>query len=101
MVNRRQFIRKFAETYGVTYYSAERLVKDVFELLGKTLYQEGEDVTIPGFGAFKHKTAKPKRLRHPGTGEIIVRPQRDFVKFTPSELLTENKTAQPHPEEQE
>lgn len=87
MVNRKQFSRKFAEVYGYTYQSAEQLMKNVFELLGTTVYQEGEDVTIPGFGAFKHKTAKPKRVRHPGTGEMIVQPERDFVKFTPSDLL--------------
>lgn len=87
MINRKQFSRKFAETYGVTYQFAEQMMRDVFDLLGKTVYQEGEDVTIPGFGAFKHKTAQPKKIRHPGTGEMIIQPERDFVKFTPSDLL--------------
>ena len=91
MVNRKQFSRRFAETYGYTYVSAAQLMKNVFELLGTIVYQEEEDVTIPGFGAFKHKTAKPKRVRHPGTGEMILQPERDFVKFSPSDLLKNKK----------
>lgn len=101
MINRREFSRLFAETYGVTYCSSEQLMKDVFALLSKKIFQDGEDITIPGFGAFKHKTAKPKRVRHPKTGELIVQPQRVFVKFTPSDLLKKNKTAQSHTEGQE
>lgn len=87
MINRKQFGRKFAEKYGVTYQDAEQICRNTFELLGILLYEEKEDVVISGFGTFKHKTAKPKKVRHPGTGEIIITPQRDFVKFTPSELL--------------
>ncbi len=87
MVNRRQFSRKFAEKYGVTYQDADQICRNAFELLGILLYEENEDVVISGFGAFKHKKAKPKNVRHPGTGEILTTPERDFVKFTPSELL--------------
>ena len=44
------------------------------------LYEEKEDVVITGFGAFKHKKAKAKNVRHPSTGEMLVTPERDFVK---------------------
>ncbi len=87
MINRKQFGRRFAETYGITYQDAEQICRNAFELLGKLLYEEKQDVVIHGFGAFKHKKAKQKNVRHPGTGEMITTPERDFVKFTPSELL--------------
>lgn len=87
MINRKQFGRKFAERYGITYQDAEQICRNAFELLGVLLYEEKEDVVISGFGAFKHKIAKQKKVRHPGTGELITTPERDFVKFTPSELL--------------
>lgn len=87
MINRKQFGRKLAERYGITYQDADQICRNVFELLGVILYEEKEDVMITGFGAFKHKKAKPKKVRHPGTGELTVAPERDFVKFTPSELL--------------
>ncbi len=91
MVNRKQFGRGFAEAYGITYKSADQIVRDIFEYLGTVVFVEGEDLTIPGFGAFKHKTAKPKRVRHPATGEVVTKPARDFVKFTPSEMLNTRK----------
>ena len=87
MVNRKQFSRKFAERYGVTYQDADQICRNAFELLGSLLYEEQEDVVITGFGAFKQKKAKAKNVRHPSTGEMLVTPERDFVKFTPSELL--------------
>lgn len=87
MVNRKQFGRRLAKRYGITYQDADQISRNVFELLGAILYEEKEDVVITGFGAFKHKKAKAKNVRHPSTGELMVTPERDFVKFTPSELL--------------
>lgn len=89
MINRKQFGRILAERYGITYRDSDRLCRNVFELLGNLLYKEKEDVIITGFGSFRHKTAKEKKVRHPGTGEIIITPEREFIKFTPSELLEE------------
>lgn len=88
MINRRQFSRKFAERYGATYQDADQICRNLFELLGSLLYKDQEDVVITGFGAFKHKKAKPKNVRHPSTGEMLTTLERDFVKFTPSELLS-------------
>lgn len=87
MLNGKQFSRKFAEDCGYTYQAAEQICRQLFGFLGKTLYEDGEDITISRFGAFKHRKAQPKNVRHPGTGEIITQPARYFVKFTPSELL--------------
>jgi len=87
VINRKQFIRAFAEKYHVTYRLSERMCKDIFEFLGETVYQNGEDVTIQGFGSFKHKQIQARRLRHPTSGEMMVVPARDVVKFTPSGSL--------------
>lgn len=91
MANRREFWRKFAERYGITYRDSEKICRDIFEFLGNLLYEEGEDVVITGFGSFKHKTAKPKRVTHPVTGEVMVMPERVFVKFIPSKALEKSK----------
>lgn len=90
MINGRQFSRKFAEKYGITYQDADQICRNAFELLGILLYKENEDVVIPRFGAFKHKTAKQKNVRHPSTGKMMITPERNFIKFTPSELLVQN-----------
>ncbi len=91
MIHRRQFSRRFAEKYGVTYRDAYQICKNVFELLGILLYEEREDVVIDGFGGFKRKKVKPIAIRHPTTREIIVIPERDLVRFLPSELLSEKE----------
>lgn len=87
MINRKQFSRIYAERYGFTYQDANQICKNTFELLGLLLYEEKEDIVISGFGAFKHKKAKPKNVRHPSTGKMLTSSERHFVKFTPSESL--------------
>ena len=87
MISRREFGRLLAETYGVTYQTADKICRQVFELLGILLYEKKEDVTILGFGYFKHKTSKGKTLQHPRTGETMTIPDKVHVKFFPSEGL--------------
>lgn len=89
MMNRKQLGRMYSETYGVTYQTGEQLIKQVFDLLGTAIFEYGENVTISGFGSFKHKLTKFKRIRHPKTGEIITKPIKESVKFLPSESLNE------------
>lgn len=88
-MNRKQFSRKLAENYNITYQSSDEMCRILFEYLGKVLYEDNEDVSIIGFGAFKHKQAKAKNVRHPTTGRIITQPAHGYVKFIPSELLTQ------------
>ncbi len=87
MINRREFGRLFAETYGVTYQTADKMCRQAFELLGNLLFEQSEDVVISGFGSFRHKVAKPTVFRHPKTGEIVQIPEKTYVKFVPSEVL--------------
>ncbi len=87
MINRKQLAKYLAERNEITYQDAEQICKSTFELLGALLYENKEDVAIQGFGTFKHKKAKAKKVRHPGSGDIITMPERDFVKFTPSQLI--------------
>ncbi len=94
MINRREFGRLYAERFGVTYKESDVVARRVFELLGSLLYEEKEDVTITGFGSFKHKTAKAKQVRHPASGKIITIPEKEFVKFIPSEQLVKKETVE-------
>ena len=84
MLNAKEFSRRYAETYGVSYKHAITICNSVFALLGEVLYDDKEDVSIYGFGSFKRKEAAEKKVRHPATGEIITMPAREFIKFTPT-----------------
>ena len=88
MINTTEFCREFAKTYGLSIKSSESIVNSVFEFLGQKLFEDKEDVLIRRFGTFKHKKMAEKTVRHPGTGELMVMPERDMVKFTPSEVGT-------------
>ncbi len=91
MINKKQFGRIFAERYGIAYQEAEEICKKTFALLASLIYEQKEDVVINGFGSFKHKKAKAKNVRHPRTGEVITRPEHNFIKFTLSESLNMSK----------
>lgn len=85
MIKTSDLCRRYAKTYGVSIKYSESVVNSVFELLSEIIYEQGEDVQIRKFGAFKHKNFKPKTIRHPRTGELKTLPARSVVRFTQSE----------------
>lgn len=86
-MNAKEFSRLYAKTYGVTNEYAATICDSVFKLLGSSLYEKGEDITIYGFGSFKHKKMAEKRARHPVSGEMITIPERDVIKFKQTESV--------------
>lgn len=86
MIYAKDFSRIYAKKFGVTYEYSQAICNSVFGLLGKLLYEEGQDVCIHRFGSFKHKETAPKRARHPGTGEMITIPAKTIIKFKETEV---------------
>lgn len=89
MMKTSELYREYAKTYGVSIKYSESVIDSVFDLIAQILYEDKEDIQIRKFGTFKHKTMKPKVVRHPSTGELITMPERDVVKFAPSDTLFE------------
>lgn len=85
MINATDFSRLYAKTYKVSNEYGATICESVFKLLGELLYENKEDVSIYRFGSFKHKTMAEKKARHPKTGEMITIPERDVIKFKPTE----------------
>ena len=75
------FIRDYAEKHKITIKNATLICESVFQLLGETLYGKEEDLSLHGIGIFKHQTLAEKRVRHPGTGEMLTMPARTIIKF--------------------
>ena len=90
MLNAKEFSRKYAETYGVTYKYAAMICQSVFDLLGETLYDEKEDVVIRGFGSFRHKKVAGRAVRIPLTDTMVTIPDRNIIKFSPSDAAYNN-----------
>ena len=91
MINANQFSKLYAEEYKTTQAEAAEHCGNVWRLLAKVLFDDGFDVGISRLGMFKHKQSPESKVRHPVTGEMIVKPARDVVKFKQSSHATASK----------
>lgn len=84
-MNKKEFSKIVAKKFDLSQEYSLDLVRAVFATLSEVL-NEGHNVYIYGFGTFKHKVRKAKRLRHPKTGEMIEMPEKKIIAFseTPS-----------------
>jgi DNA-binding protein HU-beta len=48
----------------------------------------GGKISLSGFGSFSVRTAKPRTLRVPATGEVVLIGERPVAKFKASRRLT-------------
>ena len=93
-VYRKEFVREFAKRTGLKICEAEDQVEGLLYLIAKYLFRDGVNLTLASFGSFKHCVRKGQCVRHPGTGELIYRPDSHYVKFTPADWLTELRSAE-------
>jgi DNA-binding protein HU-beta len=83
-----ELVREVAEASGFTQGDAEIIVRQLFEIMGKSL-KDGEDVMVPNFGKFTVTTSAPRTARNPRTGEQVQVPERKRPKFRASRALNE------------
>lgn len=67
----------------ITKTTAERIIKQVFELIADAVNDEME-VVIHGFGKFKPSVREERQGRNPSTGAAITIPASKTIKFKPS-----------------
>lgn len=85
--NKEAFKEKFEDIPFTKKLTGEFL--DMF-LTGLTdALAEGNEVKITGFGAFHTVTSKPRELKIPTTGEVIVTKPKKVVKFKTGNVLKE------------
>lgn len=77
-----QFIREYAASFGVPKSQAKAIVKSVFKLASIVVYDEMDDLYIPGFGSFRHRVMSPRNIVHPKTKEKVLIPSKNVVRFT-------------------
>lgn len=68
---------------GMTYAGAQRVLKDVIELMVESLAKDGH-LVVSGFGTFKVVERKPRTGRDLGKGVPVKIPSRRTVVFIPS-----------------
>ncbi len=82
----KQLVDCVAVKAGLTKKAADEAVKAVFDVIQEALKAK-EDVKLLGFGNFVVKTNPQTTKRNPATGEPVLVPAKDVVKFKPSKNL--------------
>ncbi|HFA49230.1 MAG TPA: HU family DNA-binding protein [Bacteroidetes bacterium] len=86
-MNKGDLINKVAESAGLTQAQAKSAVNAVLESVADSL-QDGEKVTLIGFGTFSVNHRAERQGRNPATGKTITIAAKNNVKFKPGKELT-------------
>ena len=86
-MNKNDISKKVHEAHGgLSYVEVQKIVDLILETIKERL-SKGEKVLISGFGCFSVMKRKGKKGVNPHTGEPIIIPGRNSVKFKPSKYL--------------
>ena len=84
----KDFIRNITATTGYTQHDVDVVIKTMADVITEAVIA-GDEVSIPKFGKFV-QIAKPDRnCINPTTGEPVVCPAHNVIKFKPSVALKE------------
>ncbi len=85
-MNKGELIATIAEAGGITRVRAELILNKVLANVANAM-EKGERVTLSGFGSFKVVEKAAQKGRNPQTGQAIVIPAHNVVKFKPGKHL--------------
>ena len=86
-MNKNDISKKIYEAHGgLSYVETQKIVNFILETM-KDRLSYGEKVLLSGFGCFFVEKRKTKRGVNPRTGEPLIIPERNSVKFKPSKYL--------------
>lgn len=84
----KEFITELAERNGITVKEAQQLVDCLTETMADTL-DEGDTITIQGFGNYEVKKKMERIIINPTTKQRQLIPPKLAVAFKPSNVLKE------------
>lgn len=90
-LNKGELITAIAEKTPVAKKDVEQVINGFIETVGDTL-QQGEDVTLVGFGSFIVKDQAARVGRNPATGEPLEIPAKKVPGFKAGKPLKEKLT---------
>jgi nucleoid DNA-binding protein len=86
-MNKNDISKKVYEAHGgLSYADAQEIVDFILDTI-KGRLSRGEKVLISGFGCFNVIKKKDKKGVNPQTGEPVLIPGRNAIKFKPSKYL--------------
>lgn len=87
-MNKSELVDKVAEKADLSKASAGRAVDAIVESVAESL-QEGDSVTLIGFGTFSVRERAGRAGRNPRTGEVLEIQASKTVGFKPGKTLKE------------
>lgn len=85
-MNKGELVASIAETGEMTKVAAGKALDSVLANMAEAM-KRGERVTIAGFGSFRVVERAEQKGRNPQTGQAIVIPAHNVVKFRPGKKL--------------
>ena len=87
-MNKGELIASIAKAGVMTKVKAEIALNNVLNNMAEAM-EKGERVTLAGFGSFRVVERAAQKGRNPQTGQAIVIPAHNVVKFRPGKKLYE------------
>jgi DNA-binding protein HU-beta len=88
MANKKELVNLIAEKSGLLKKNAELALETIMDVIGETL-ENGESITLSGFGKFEVVARAARVGTNPNTGEKIKIAATNAPKFRPSKNLKE------------
>ena len=87
-MNKNDLVQSIASAAKISKVAAEKGLNGMLSTMSDAM-EEGERVTLVGFGSFSIVERAPRLGRNPKTGEVIPIPPRRAVKFRPGKELVQ------------
>lgn len=85
-MNKSDLVESIANAASISKVAAERGLNGMLSTISNAM-EEGERVTLVGFGSFSIVNRAPRLGRNPKTGELVRIPSRKAIKFNPGKQL--------------
>ena len=85
-MNKGELIADIAESADLTKVAAGKALDSVLAKMAEAM-EQGERVTISGFGSFRVVERAEQKGRNPQTGQSLIIPAHNVVKFRPGKKL--------------
>ena len=87
-MNKNDLVQSIASAAKISKVAAEKGLNGMLSTMTNAM-EEGERVTLVGFGSFSIVERAPRLGRNPKTGEAVPIPPRRAVKFRPGKELVQ------------
>ena len=86
-MNKNDLVDSIASAARISKVAAEKGLNGLLSSMAEAM-EDGERVTLVGFGSFTIVERAPRLGRNPKTGEVVPIPSRKVVKFRPGKRLS-------------